>query len=129
MGQFNAADRWITIAEGYASRGDTRSAAGVLGSAVREHPTDAFLWVGYGNALVDHAGTLTPGGALGLSPARPSSRRTTPRRASSSASRWPARAIATARWRFGSRSSPPRPPTPAGARSIEGGIAALEPKP
>ena len=60
MGQFNASDRWITIAEGYASRGDTRSAAGVLGSAVREHPTDAFLWVGYGNALFDHAGTLTP---------------------------------------------------------------------
>ena len=64
MGQFNSADRWITIAEGYASRGDTRSAAGVLGSAVREHPTDAFLWVGYGNALFDHAGTLTPAARL-----------------------------------------------------------------
>lgn len=64
MGQFNTADRWITIAEGYASRGDTRSAAGVLGSAVREHPTDAFLWTGYGNALFDHAGTLTPAARL-----------------------------------------------------------------
>jgi cytochrome c-type biogenesis protein CcmH len=64
MGQFNSADRWITIAESYASRGDTRSAAGVLGSAVREHPTDAFLWVGYGNALVDHSGTLTPAARL-----------------------------------------------------------------
>jgi len=77
MGQFNAADRWITIAEGYASRGDTRSAAGVLGSAVREHPTDAFLWVGYGNALFDHAGTLTPAArqayarALELAPNHP----------------------------------------------------------
>lgn len=64
MGQFNSADRWITIAEGYASRGDTRSAAGVLASAVREHPTDAFLWVGYANALFDHAGTLTPAARL-----------------------------------------------------------------
>ena len=64
MGQFNSADRWITIAEGYASRGNTRSAAAVLGSAVREHPTDAFLWTGYGNALFDHAGTLTPAARL-----------------------------------------------------------------
>jgi cytochrome c-type biogenesis protein CcmH/NrfG len=77
MGQFNDADRWITIAEGYASRGDTRSAAGVLGSAVREHPTDAFLWTGYGNALFDHAGTLTPAAqfayarALELAPNHP----------------------------------------------------------
>jgi len=64
MGQFNDADRWITIAEGYASRGDTRSAAGVLGSAVRAHPTDAFLWTGFGNALFDHAGSLTPAARL-----------------------------------------------------------------
>ena len=77
MGQFNDSDRWITIAESYASRGDTRSAAGVLGSAVREHPADAFLWVGYGNALFDHAGTLTPAArfayarALELAPNHP----------------------------------------------------------
>jgi cytochrome c-type biogenesis protein CcmH/NrfG len=67
MGQFNSADRWITIAEGYASRGDTRSAAGVLGSAVREHPGDAFLWVGYANALFDHGGTMTPAARLAYS--------------------------------------------------------------
>ena len=64
MGQFNSSDRWITISEGYASRGDTRSAAGVLGSAVREHPGDAFLWTGYGNALFDHGGALTPAARL-----------------------------------------------------------------
>src|SRR3990170_4389268 len=77
MGQFNSADRWITISEGYASRGDTRSAAAVLGSAVREHPGDAFLWGGYGNALFDHSGTLTPAArgayarALELAPDHP----------------------------------------------------------
>ena len=64
MGQFNDADRWITIADGYASRGDTRSAAAILGSAVREHPADAFLWAGYGNALFDHSGMLTPAARL-----------------------------------------------------------------
>jgi len=127
MGQFNSADRWTTIAEGYASRGDTRSAAGVLGSAVREHPTDAFLWVGYGNALFDHAGTLTPatrlayGRALELAPDHPAPHfffglalaRTGDR--DGALAQWKpilATAPADASWR----------------PLIEGGIAALEPK-
>lgn len=65
LGRFDSADRWLTIAEGYQSRGDTRSGAGVIRSAIREHPDNAILWIGYGNALVIHAGGLiTPAANL-----------------------------------------------------------------
>jgi cytochrome c-type biogenesis protein CcmH/NrfG len=58
LGRFDTADRWLTIAEGFQRRGDTRGAAGVIRSALREHPDNATLWVGYGNALVVHSGGL-----------------------------------------------------------------------
>ncbi len=61
MGQFTAADTWMTISEGYASRGRTADAVGVMNSAIRERPTDYAMWVGLGNALSDHARSLTPG--------------------------------------------------------------------
>jgi cytochrome c-type biogenesis protein CcmH len=65
LGRFDTADRWLTIAEGFQSRGDTRGAAGVIRSALREHPDNATLWVGYGNALVVHSGGLmTPAAQL-----------------------------------------------------------------
>ena len=53
FGRFDAAEHWLMISESYQRRGDTREAAGVIRSAVREHPGDADLWVGLGNALVD----------------------------------------------------------------------------
>jgi cytochrome c-type biogenesis protein CcmH len=61
MGQFDAADRWLTISEGYAARGQTEDAVGVMNSAIRARPNEYALWVGLGNALADHARTLTPG--------------------------------------------------------------------
>ncbi len=61
MGQFGAADTWMTISEGYAARGQTQDAVGVMNSAIRARPTDFAMWVGLGNALSDHARTLTPG--------------------------------------------------------------------
>lgn len=64
FGQFGPTEHWLLIAESYARRGDTENAVGALGSAVREHPGDPTLWVGLGNALVDHAGTLTPASDL-----------------------------------------------------------------
>jgi cytochrome c-type biogenesis protein CcmH len=65
LGRFDTADRWLTIAEGFQRRGDTRGGAGVIRSALREHPDNAILWVGYGNALVVHAGGLmTPAAQL-----------------------------------------------------------------
>ncbi len=64
MGQFTAADTWMTISESYASRGQTADAVGVMNSAIRARPTDYAMWVGLGNALSDHARTLTPAARL-----------------------------------------------------------------
>jgi cytochrome c-type biogenesis protein CcmH/NrfG len=65
LGRFDTADRWLTIAEGFQRRGDTRGGAGLIRAALREHPDNAILWIGYGNALVIHAGGLiTPAAQL-----------------------------------------------------------------
>jgi cytochrome c-type biogenesis protein CcmH len=76
-GQFTPSEHWLVISESFARRGSTQVAAGVLRSAVREHPRDPELWVGLGNALVDHAGVMTPAAELAftraaeLSPGHP----------------------------------------------------------
>jgi cytochrome c-type biogenesis protein CcmH/NrfG len=65
FGGFDTADRWLTIAESYQRRGDTRSGAGVIRSALRAHPNNAALWTGYGNALMLHGGgTISPAADL-----------------------------------------------------------------
>ena len=65
LGEFDVASRWLTIADSYHQRGDTLNAAGVISSAIREHPNNADLWVGLGNALVIHAdGLMTPAAEL-----------------------------------------------------------------
>lgn len=79
-GKFGPTEHWLLIAESYARRGNTVDAVGVLKSAVREHPRDPSLWVGLGNALVDHAGVVTPAAELAyrrageLAPAYPAPR-------------------------------------------------------
>jgi cytochrome c-type biogenesis protein CcmH/NrfG len=81
FGGFDAADRWLTIAEGYQRRGDTAGGAGVLRSGIRAHPRNATLWTGYGNALMLHGGgTISPAAdlafrrALVLAPKHPAPR-------------------------------------------------------
>lgn len=64
FGRFAGSEHWLVIAESYARRGSTQDAAGVLRSAVRERPRDVALWIGLGNALADHAGTITPASQL-----------------------------------------------------------------
>jgi cytochrome c-type biogenesis protein CcmH len=63
-GNFGPTEHWLIISESLASRGKTQEAAGVLQSAVREHPGDPSLWVGLGNALADHSNSLTPASEL-----------------------------------------------------------------
>lgn len=64
FGEFTPSGHWLLLSDSMARRGDTADAAGILRSAVREHPRDVALWVGLGNALVDHAGVLTPAAQL-----------------------------------------------------------------
>jgi cytochrome c-type biogenesis protein CcmH len=60
FGEFSRSGHWLLLSDSMARKGNTADAAGILRSAVREHPRDPALWVGLGNALVDHAGMLTP---------------------------------------------------------------------
>lgn len=64
MGQFDYADTWLNMADALASRGRTEDAAKLLQTQVARHPRDYKLWVGLGNALTDHARTVTPAGRL-----------------------------------------------------------------
>jgi cytochrome c-type biogenesis protein CcmH len=59
-GDFSPEESWLRISEALARSGNTQDAVGILQNAVRRYPTDAHLWVGLGNALVDHAQGLTP---------------------------------------------------------------------
>ena len=60
FGNFTTSESWMRMSESFGQRGDTELAVGVLRAAVREHPDDPHLWIGLGNALVDHVGALTP---------------------------------------------------------------------
>ncbi|HVM22541.1 MAG TPA: tetratricopeptide repeat protein [Sphingomicrobium sp.] len=60
FGHFTHAESWIRISEALARRGKRADAVGVLQNAVRRYPGDAQLWIGLGNALVEHSGGLTP---------------------------------------------------------------------
>lgn len=64
MGQFDYADIWLNMADALASRGNTEDAAKLLQAQVARHPRDYKLWVGLGNALTDHAWTITPAARL-----------------------------------------------------------------
>ena len=64
FGQFTRTGHWLMMSDSMARKGRTADAAGLLRSAVREHPNDVALWVGLGNALVDHAGVVTPAAQL-----------------------------------------------------------------
>jgi cytochrome c-type biogenesis protein CcmH len=60
FGHFSGAESWLTISESLARTGETEDSVNVLQNAVGKYPADPELWVGLGNALVDHAGVLTP---------------------------------------------------------------------
>lgn len=60
FGNFSGEESWLSISEGLARAGDTKDSVNVLQNAVHKYPADPQLWIGLGNALVDHAGVLTP---------------------------------------------------------------------
>jgi cytochrome c-type biogenesis protein CcmH/NrfG len=79
--RFGPAAQWMMLSDGLARQGKTKEAANVLLSGLRATPDDANLWLGLGNALVNHAdGVLSPGAefayrrALAIDPAGPAPR-------------------------------------------------------
>ncbi len=60
FGNFTPAESWLRISEALARDGNTKDAVGILQNAVQRYPGDPQLWIGLGNALVDHAHGLTP---------------------------------------------------------------------
>ncbi|NWK95275.1 cytochrome C biosynthesis protein [Sphingobium lactosutens] len=79
--RFGPAAQWMMLSDGLARQGKTREAANVLLSGLRDTPDDANLWLGLGNALINHAGgVISPGAefayrrALTLDPDGPAPR-------------------------------------------------------
>lgn len=70
LGRFNQSDRWLIIADSFASRGQTEDAVDIVRAGIKEHPDDFGLWIGLGNALIDHAGMITPAATLAYAKAR-----------------------------------------------------------
>lgn len=60
FGHFTPAESWLRISEALARDGKSEDAVGILQNAARRYPGDPQLWIGLGNALVDHAHMLTP---------------------------------------------------------------------
>ena len=60
FGNFSGEESWLRMSEALARTGNTQDAVNILQNAVRRYPHDSHLWVGLGNALVDHSGRLTP---------------------------------------------------------------------
>lgn len=60
FGHFTPAESWLRISEALARDGKSEDAVGILQNAVKRYPADPQLWIGLGNALVDHGRGLTP---------------------------------------------------------------------
>lgn len=59
-GYFAPAESWLRMSEALERDGRSEDAVGILQNAVRRYPGDPQLWIGLGNALVDHARGMTP---------------------------------------------------------------------
>lgn len=60
FGRFTPAESWLVMSDALARHGEGANAVGILQNAVRRYPADPELWIGLGNALVDHGHGLTP---------------------------------------------------------------------
>jgi len=60
FGYFTPAESWMRMSEALERDGNSMDAVGILQNAVTRYPGDPQLWVGLGNALVDHARGITP---------------------------------------------------------------------
>jgi cytochrome c-type biogenesis protein CcmH len=60
FGYFTPAESWLRMSEALARDGKSEESVGILENAVKRYPGDPQLWIGLGNALVDHAHGITP---------------------------------------------------------------------
>jgi cytochrome c-type biogenesis protein CcmH len=60
FGYFAPGESWLRMSEALERDGQSEDAVGILQNAVKRYPGDPQLWIGLGNALVDHARGLTP---------------------------------------------------------------------
>jgi cytochrome c-type biogenesis protein CcmH len=67
FGEFSGEESWLRMSEALARDGQTEDAVGLLDNAVKKYPRNPQLWIGLGNALVDHAHGLTPPAELAYS--------------------------------------------------------------
>ncbi|KEQ53483.1 tetratricopeptide repeat protein [Sphingobium chlorophenolicum] len=59
--RYGEAGQWLMLSDALGRQGKTKDAANVLLSGLRATPDDPNLWLGFGNALVAHAGgVLSP---------------------------------------------------------------------
>ena len=79
--RYGPAGQWLLLSDGLGRQGNTKEAANVLLSGLKQSPKDANLWLGLGNALVAHAdGAISPGAdfayrrAMGIDPQAPGPR-------------------------------------------------------
>lgn len=64
FGDFTPAETWLRMSEALERDGQSEDAVGILVNAVKRYPGDPQLWIGLGNALVDHAHGITPAAEL-----------------------------------------------------------------
>ena len=64
FGNFTPAESWLRMSEALARDGQSEDSVGILENAVKRYPGDPQLWIGLGNALVDHARGMTPAAEL-----------------------------------------------------------------
>jgi cytochrome c-type biogenesis protein CcmH len=64
FGSFTPAEPWLRMSEALARDGQSEDSVGILENAVKRYPGDPQLWIGLGNALVDHARGITPAAEL-----------------------------------------------------------------
>jgi cytochrome c-type biogenesis protein CcmH len=64
FGDFTPAEPWLRMSEALARDGKSEDAIGILQNAAKRYPADPQLWIGLGNALVDHSRGVTPAAEL-----------------------------------------------------------------
>jgi cytochrome c-type biogenesis protein CcmH len=79
--RYGPAAQWLVMSDAFGRMGKTKDSANVLLSGLKQTPDDPNLWVGLGNALLNHSdGVLSPGAqfayrrAMALDPQGPAPR-------------------------------------------------------